>query len=63
MVVDPWGKILANCENESPCFKIAEIDLNYLNEIRHRIPLKYSFRSDLYVQIPFLKSTYNLLIY
>lgn len=56
MVVDPWGKIIANCEEETPCFKIAEIDLDYLDDIRNRIPLHNSFRSDLYLQIPLVKS-------
>ncbi len=56
MVIDPWGKILANCEKNSPCFKIAEIDLDYLDDVRHKIPLHNSLRSDLYVQFPFVLS-------
>lgn len=61
MVVDPWGKIIANCEKQSPCFKIAELDLDYLNEVRSRIPLENSFRPDLYVQIPFVLSDFSVL--
>ena len=50
------GKILANLGKESPCYKIVEIDLNYIDKVRHQMPLHNSFRSDLYLQIPFVLS-------
>jgi diadenosine tetraphosphate (Ap4A) HIT family hydrolase len=52
MIVDPWGKIIANCEKESPSYKLAEINLNYLNEVRNSIPILNSHRNDLYIQMP-----------
>jgi predicted amidohydrolase len=55
-VIDPWGKIIANCEEESPSFRLAEIDLNYLNEVRKSMPLLNSMRSDLYLHNPIIKS-------
>ncbi|MGI9295206.1 MAG: carbon-nitrogen hydrolase family protein [Pseudomonadales bacterium] len=38
MIVDPWGKVLAECE-EGVGFAIAEIDLAYLRELRQRMPV------------------------
>ena len=56
-VVDPWGKVIANCEQDSPAFRIAEIDLDYLNQIRsHDLPIAKSLRTDLYLQLPLVKS-------
>ena len=56
MVIDPWGKILVDCGVESPTFKIVEIDLDYLDEVRHSMPIVNSFRPDLYLQLPITKS-------
>jgi deaminated glutathione amidase len=38
MIVDPWGKVLARLPDR-PGFVIAEIDLNYLADVRRRIPV------------------------
>ncbi len=38
MIVDPWGKILAEC-SEGEGIVMAEIDLNYLNDLRRRFPV------------------------
>lgn len=56
MVVDPWGKVLVDCGEESPCLKVVDIDLDYLNEVRHSMPVLNSFRNDLYLQMPITKS-------
>lgn len=39
MIVDPWGKILAECD-DTPGFCHAELDLQYLAEIRKAIPMQ-----------------------
>jgi hypothetical protein len=57
-VIDPWGKILLNLGVESPTFGITEIDLDYLDEVRHSMPIVKSFRDDLYLQLPLTKSTF-----
>uniref|UniRef100_A0A914M2Q0 Nitrilase and fragile histidine triad fusion protein NitFhit n=1 Tax=Meloidogyne incognita TaxID=6306 RepID=A0A914M2Q0_MELIC len=47
MVVDPWGAIIAQCsEREDLCF--AELDLDYVDEIRRNQPVFEHRRSDLY---------------
>ena len=43
---------------ESPTFRIAEIDLNFLDEVRHSMPIVKSFRDDLYLQLPLTKSKF-----
>ena len=63
MVIDPWGKILLDLGEESPSFKIVEIDLDYLDEVRHSMPIVKSFRSDLYLQLPLMKSIENLFLF
>ena len=55
-IVDPWGKVIANCEEESPSFKIADVDLDYLDSVRDSIPVLNSVRPDLYIQLPIVKS-------
>lgn len=48
MVVDPWGAIVAQCsEGETMCF--AEIDLNYVDEVRRVLPMFSHRRRDLYM--------------
>ena len=55
-VIDPWGKILLDLGVESPTFRITEIDLDFLDEVRHSMPIIKSFRDDLYLQLPLTKS-------
>ncbi|MFI4954981.1 MAG: carbon-nitrogen hydrolase family protein [Gammaproteobacteria bacterium] len=38
MIIDPWGKVLANAGEQEPMVIVAEIDLNYVKECRARIP-------------------------
>lgn len=38
MIVDPWGKVLAQCE-QGEGFAIADIDLAYLRDLRQRMPV------------------------
>lgn len=63
MVVDPWGKILLDLNEESPVFRVVDIDLDYLDEVRHSMPISKSFRNDLYIQLPLTKSIQNINFY
>lgn len=38
MIVNPWGEVIASCQNEGPALAIAEVDLNFLNETRLKFP-------------------------
>ncbi|KAL3068574.1 hypothetical protein niasHT_030865 [Heterodera trifolii] len=47
MVVDPWGTVVAQCtDREDLCF--AELDLDYVEEVRTNMPVFSHRRSDLY---------------
>jgi predicted amidohydrolase len=56
MVIDPWGKVLADCKEESPSYRVVEIDLDYLNEVRGSMPILNSIRSDIYLDLPLVRS-------
>eukprot|EP00835_Amoeboradix_gromovi_P001048 NODE_41_length_29768_cov_0.533924.p11 type:complete len:256 gc:universal NODE_41_length_29768_cov_0.533924:25798-26565(+) len=47
LIVDPYGKILAKGTKE-PELLTAEIDLDYLNEVRYKMPVLNHKRRDLY---------------
>jgi len=47
LVVDPWGTIVAKAREEA-CVTMAEIDLDYLDIIRSRIPSLKNRRNDVY---------------
>jgi hypothetical protein len=47
---------MADLEEESPCMKIVHVNLGFLNEVRRDMPILNSFRHDLYLQIPSIKS-------
>lgn len=38
MIVDPWGEIIAELEDDQPGVLVADIDLNLVDEARKRIP-------------------------
>lgn len=47
MIVDPWGAVIGQCsESVDMCF--AEINLNYLSEVRTNQPVMAHRRNDLY---------------
>lgn len=54
MIVDPWGKILAECDNDLPVpqCKIAKIDLGPLENIKNRLPCFEHRRDDVYSLVP-----------
>lgn len=39
-IIDPWGKIIASVEGKQPGLALAEIDLNYVHELRRRLPVQ-----------------------
>lgn len=47
LVVDPWGTIISKAK-ETACVTMAEIDLDYLELIRSRIPSLKNRRNDVY---------------
>ena len=47
MIVDPWGTIIARA-SDKPGLILAEIDLDYLQEIRRKNPSVENRRTDLY---------------
>ncbi len=47
MIVDPWGKIVVEV-GETPTLVTAEIDLDYVDVIRNRIPVFEDRRPDVY---------------
>ncbi|ODV91409.1 hypothetical protein CANCADRAFT_32063 [Tortispora caseinolytica NRRL Y-17796] len=52
MIVDPWGTVIAQCPNTSdPCIAIADINLEYLHQIRYRMPLWDQRRTDIFGEI------------
>jgi predicted amidohydrolase len=59
-VVDPWGKVLADLGEESPSYKIVDIDLGSLNEVRNSMPVLNCARDDLYPCVPLALSLWYL---
>lgn len=51
MIVDPWGKILAEItgEGDEPQIAVADVDLDYLEKVRREVPLLR--RTDVYPEI------------
>ena len=47
MIVDPWGTVIARGK-EQPGLTYAEIDLDYLEQVREQVPSLENRRSDLY---------------
>ena len=40
MIIDPWGEVVARCEDPAAeDIAIAEIDLDWVNSVRSRMPL------------------------
>jgi predicted amidohydrolase len=50
MVVDPWGVIVATAPDVEYCLT-AEIDLEYIAEVKRRYPLMEQRRPELYGSI------------
>ncbi|XP_026739798.1 nitrilase and fragile histidine triad fusion protein NitFhit isoform X2 [Trichoplusia ni] len=48
LCVDPWGTVLADCEEVSPCYKIVEISQQKLKEVRTNMPVFRHRRREVY---------------
>ncbi|KAG0326356.1 Nitrilase, partial [Podila humilis] len=48
MIVDPWGKILAECDGQSEGIAVASIDLTSLTHIRAQMPVLQHRRYDIF---------------
>ena len=40
MIVDPWGKVVADLDGEETGIAVADVDLGYLKDVRSRIPVE-----------------------
>lgn len=47
IITDPWGRVLMQMD-ESECCNITEIDLDYVEEVRQRLPLLSARKTDVY---------------
>lgn len=47
MIIDPWGTVIARCSNREGIVT-ADIDLNYVNQIRRQVPSLKNRRQDIY---------------
>ncbi|XP_063989047.1 deaminated glutathione amidase isoform X2 [Diachasmimorpha longicaudata] len=47
MIVDPWGAVVAQC-GEKTGIAVAEVDLNFLENVRRNMPCENHRRTDLY---------------
>lgn len=47
LVIDPWGTVIARA-SDKPCVILAEIDLDYLEDVRRRNPSVSNRRKDVY---------------
>ena len=43
MIVNPWGEVLAEADENSVCFIASKIDANLVNEVRKRLPSTLKF--------------------
>ena len=48
MIVDPWGKVLAEADGETPCIITAEVDTARITDVRRRIPALANRRPEVY---------------
>jgi predicted amidohydrolase len=48
MIIDPFGNVLANCEDEEDKIINCSINIDLINDIRTNIPIKDLLREDIY---------------
>ncbi|KAJ8706315.1 hypothetical protein PYW08_010941 [Mythimna loreyi] len=46
--IDPWGEVLADCEETSPCYKVVEISEDKLKDVRRNMPVFQHRRGNVY---------------
>ncbi|XP_029042278.1 deaminated glutathione amidase isoform X1 [Osmia bicornis bicornis] len=54
MVVDPWGTVVAQCSDKTD-IALAEIDLNFIKQVRENMPCENHRRTDLYPKMEPIK--------
>ncbi|KAI1315636.1 hypothetical protein EDD11_000589 [Mortierella claussenii] len=50
MIVDPWGKVVAECDGQGEGIAVAPVDLTVLNRIRVEMPVLNHRRYDIFPQ-------------
>ncbi|KAL3857483.1 hypothetical protein ACJMK2_012151 [Sinanodonta woodiana] len=55
-VASPWGEIIASCESEE-AIVYADIDFDYLKEVRRMLPLESQRRKDVYKTVDLTNGT------
>ncbi|XP_011185704.2 nitrilase and fragile histidine triad fusion protein NitFhit [Zeugodacus cucurbitae] len=60
LVVDPWGKVLANCEEQDLAIATAEIDLNKNVSVQKNMPVFQHKRNDVYSLTSFGMGTVDI---
>ena len=48
MIIDPWGSVLVELQQEENCIASAEIDLELMQKIREQMPIQEHKRNDIY---------------
>lgn len=48
MIVDPWGAVLARADGENPGYVVGDLDFDYQDAVRKRVPLMEHRRPKLY---------------
>lgn len=48
MMIDPWGRILAEASGDEECILLAEMDLDYVDTVRASLPSLLNRRKDVY---------------
>ena len=48
LIVDPWGKVLADCGTKMNCLEFAMVDHTFLGDVRAKMPILNHRRTDLY---------------
>ena len=48
VIIDPWGEAIASCGEEESAAVIAEVDLDYVRDVRSRIGVFADRKPDAY---------------
>lgn len=51
LIVDPWGAILAEVQDDKPGYALADVDLDHLKQVRSRLPVWTDRKPELYGHI------------
>ena len=56
MVVDPWGRVLANLEENAPAWTIVPVELAKVDEARNALPVLRGIQPESYARTPIVLS-------